>query len=119
MEKQVVQFQFGGQDVTLETGAVARQATGAVLISMGETQILATVVRAKNAKPGQNFFPLSVHYQEKTYAAGKIPGGYFKREGRPTEKDTHFASDRPSDSSTVSSWFHERSSGCFDGDVGF
>ena len=55
---------------------------------MGETQILATVVRAKNAKPGQNFFPLSVHYQEKTYAAGKIPGGYFKREGRPTEKET-------------------------------
>ena len=88
MEKQIVQFQFGGQDVTLETGAVARQATGAVLISMGETQILATVVGAKNAKPGQNFFPLSVHYQEKTYAAGKIPGGYFKREGRPTEKET-------------------------------
>ena len=88
MEKQVVQFEFGGQDVTLETGAVARQATGAVLISMGETQILATVVGAKNAKPGQNFFPLSVHYQEKTYAAGKIPGGYFKREGRPTEKET-------------------------------
>ena len=88
MEKQVVQFQFGGQDVTLETGAIARQATGAVLISMGETQILATVVGAKNAKPGQNFFPLSVHYQEKTYAAGKIPGGYFKREGRPTEKET-------------------------------
>ena len=114
MKKQVVQFQFGGQDVTLETGAVARQATGAVLISMGETQILATVVGAKNAKPGQNFFPLSVHYQEKKYAAGKIPGGYFKREG-----DTDFAPDRPSDSSTVSSWFHERSSGCFDGDVGF
>ena len=88
MEKQIVQFQFGGQDVTLETGAVARQATGAVLVSMGETQILATVVGAKNVKPGQNFFPLSVHYQEKTYAAGKIPGGYFKREGRPTEKET-------------------------------
>ena len=88
MEKQVVQFEFGGQDVTLETGSVARQATGAVLISMGETQILATVVGAKNAKPGQSFFPLSVHYQEKTYAAGKIPGGYFKREGRPTEKET-------------------------------
>ena len=88
MKKQIVQFQFGGQDVTLETGAIARQATGAVLISMGETQILATVVGAKNVKPGQNFFPLSVHYQEKTYAAGKIPGGYFKREGRPTEKET-------------------------------
>ena len=88
MEKQVVQFQFGGQDVTLETGAIARQATGAVVITMGETQILATVVGAKNVKPGQKFFPLSVHYQEKTYAAGKIPGGYFKREGRPTEKET-------------------------------
>ncbi|MBU24627.1 MAG: polyribonucleotide nucleotidyltransferase [Gammaproteobacteria bacterium] len=88
MEKQVVQFQFGGQSVTLETGAVARQATGAVVITMGETQILATVVGAKNVKPGQKFFPLAVHYQEKTYAAGKIPGGYFKREGRPTEKET-------------------------------
>ena len=88
MEKQVVQFQFGGQGVTLETGAIARQATGAVVITMGETQILATVVGAKNVKPGQKFFPLSVHYQEKTYAAGKIPGGYFKREGRPTEKET-------------------------------
>ncbi len=88
MEKQVVQFQFGGQSVSLETGAVARQATGAVVITMGETQILATVVGAKNVKPGQKFFPLSVHYQEKTYAAGKIPGGYFKREGRPTEKET-------------------------------
>ena len=88
MEKQVVQFQFGGQDVTLETGAVARQASGAVMITMGETQILATVVGSKNLKPGQSFFPLSVHYQEKTYAAGKIPGGYFKREGRPTEKET-------------------------------
>jgi len=88
MEKQTVQFQFGGQDVTLETGAIARQATGAVMITVGDTQILATVVGAKNVKPGQNFFPLSVHYQEKTYAAGKIPGGYFKREGRPTEKET-------------------------------
>lgn len=88
MEKQITQFQFGGQDVTLETGAIARQATGAVVVTMGDTQILATVVGAKNLKPGQSFFPLSVHYQEKTYAAGKIPGGYFKREGRPTEKET-------------------------------
>ena len=88
MEKQIVQFQFGGQDVTLETGAIARQATGAVMITMGETQILVTVVGSKNLKPGQSFFPLSVHYQEKTYAAGKIPGGYFKREARPTEKET-------------------------------
>jgi polyribonucleotide nucleotidyltransferase len=88
METQSIQFQFGGQDVTLETGAIARQATGAVVITMGDTQILATVVGAKHVKPGQSFFPLSVHYQEKTYAAGKIPGGYFKREGRPTEKET-------------------------------
>jgi len=86
MEKQITQFQFGGQDVTLETGAIARQATGAVVITMGDTQILATVVGAKNLKPGQSFFPLSVHYQEKTYAAGKIPGGYFKREGVPLKK---------------------------------
>ena len=84
MENHVIQFQFGGTEVTLETGAIARQATGAVMITMGDTQILATVVGAKNVKPGQSFFPLSVHYQEKTYAAGKIPGGYFKREGRPT-----------------------------------
>jgi len=88
MEKQVTKFQFGGQEVTLETGAIARQATGSVVITMGDTQILATVVGAKRVKPGQSFFPLSVHYQEKTYAAGKIPGGYFKREGRPTEKET-------------------------------
>ena len=87
MGKQVVQFQFGGQGVTLETGAIARQATGAVVITMGETQILATVVGAK-CKTRSEIFPLSVHYQEKTYAAGKIPGGYFKREGRPTEKET-------------------------------
>ncbi|NBS12617.1 MAG: polyribonucleotide nucleotidyltransferase [Gammaproteobacteria bacterium] len=88
MENHVIQFQFGGTEVTLETGAIARQATGAVMITMGDTQILATVVGAKSVKPGQSFFPLSVHYQEKTYAAGKIPGGYFKREGRPTEKET-------------------------------
>src|SRR6056300_365133 len=97
MEKQVVQFQFGGQDVKLETGAVARQASGAVMITMGETQILATVVGSKNLKPGQSFFPLSVHYQEKTYAAGKIPGGFFKREARPSEKEvlTSRLIDRP------------------------
>lgn len=81
-------FEFGGQTVTLETGRIARQASGAVLVTMGKTQLLATVVAAKGVKPGQDFFPLSVHYQEKTYAAGRIPGGYFKREGRPTEHET-------------------------------
>ena len=81
-------FEFGGQTVTLETGRIARQASGAVLVTMGKTQLLATVVAAKGVKPGQDFFPLSVHYQEKTYAAGRIPGGFFKREGRPTEHET-------------------------------
>ena len=82
------QFQYGDVTVTLETGRVARQATGAVLVTMGKTQLLCTVVGAKEAKPGQDFFPLSVHYQEKAYATGKIPGGFFKREGRPSEKET-------------------------------
>jgi len=81
-------FQFGNDTVTLETGRVARQATGAVLVSIGDTQLLCTVVGAKAAKEGQDFFPLSVHYQEKAYAAGKIPGGFFKREARPSEKET-------------------------------
>ena len=81
-------FQYGDQTVTLETGRIARQATGAVLVTMGKTQLLCTVVAAKEAKEGQDFFPLSVHYVEKAYAAGKIPGGFFKREGRPSEKET-------------------------------
>mgnify|MGYP000703968318 CR=1 FL=1 len=81
-------FQYGDQTVTLETGRVARQATGSVLVSVGKTSVLVTVVGAKQAKPDQGFFPLSVHYIEKAYAAGKIPGGFFKREGRPTEKET-------------------------------
>ena len=82
------QFQFGNQSVTLETGRVARQASGAVVVTMGGVQVLVAVVGAKKAKPGQDFFPLTVNYQEKTYAAGRIPGGYFKREGRPSEKET-------------------------------
>ncbi|MDN3648353.1 polyribonucleotide nucleotidyltransferase [Reinekea marina] len=82
------QFEFGGKTVTLETGRVARQATGAVLCTIDDTVVLATVVGAKDTKPGQDFFPLSVHYQEKFYAVGKIPGGYLKREGRPSEKET-------------------------------
>ncbi len=84
----IKKFQYGNQTVTLETGRVARQATGAVLVTMGEVSVLCTVVGAKEAKTGQDFFPLSVHYQEKAYAAGRIPGGYFKREGRPSEKET-------------------------------
>ena len=81
-------FQFGKDTVTLETGRVARQATGAVLCTIGDVQVLATVVGAKTEKPGQGFFPLSVHYQERAYAVGKIPGGFLKREGRPSEKET-------------------------------
>jgi polyribonucleotide nucleotidyltransferase len=82
------QFQFGEQQVTLETGRIARQATGAVLVTMGNTVVLCTAVGVKKARPGQAFFPLTVNYQEKTYAAGKIPGGFFRREGRPSEKET-------------------------------
>ena len=81
-------FQFGGQEVTIETGRVARQATGAVLVKMGGNEVLCTVVGAKEEKPGQGFFPLSVHYQEKYYSVGRIPGGFFKREARPSEKET-------------------------------
>ena len=81
-------FQYGKHTVTLETGRIARQATGAVLATMDNTTVLATVVGAKKAKEGMDFFPLAVHYQEKTYAAGKIPGGFLKREARPSEKET-------------------------------
>ncbi|RKQ95806.1 polyribonucleotide nucleotidyltransferase [Kushneria sinocarnis] len=81
-------FQYGDHSVTLETGRIARQATGAVLVTVDETVVLCTVVARKDIKPGQDFFPLSVHYQEKTYSVGKIPGGFFKREGRPSEKET-------------------------------
>ena len=81
-------FQYGNHTVTLETGRIARQATGAVLCSIDDTSVLCTVVGAREAKPGMDFFPLGVHYIEKAYAAGKIPGGFFKREGRPNEKET-------------------------------
>ncbi|MGH7177170.1 MAG: polyribonucleotide nucleotidyltransferase, partial [Tepidisphaeraceae bacterium] len=81
-------FQYGAHTVTLETGEIARQANGAVLCSMEDTVVLATVVARREAKQGQDFFPLTVDYVEKTYAAGKIPGGFFKREGRPSEKET-------------------------------
>ncbi|MQR01759.1 polyribonucleotide nucleotidyltransferase [Glaciimonas soli] len=81
-------FQYGQHQVTLETGEIARQASGAVMVSIEDTVVLATVVARKDAKPGQDFFPLTVDYLEKTYAAGRIPGGFFKREGRPSEKET-------------------------------
>ena len=83
-----VEIEWAGRPLILETGKIARQADGAVLATYGETVVLATVVSAKSPKPGQDFFPLTVNYQEKTYAAGKIPGGYFKREGRPSENET-------------------------------
>ena len=82
------EIEWGGRTLTLETGRVARQADGAVLATYGETSVLATVVGDRSPKPGLDFFPLTVNYQEKAYAAGKVPGGYFKREGRPSEKET-------------------------------
>ncbi|MGF1474808.1 MAG: polyribonucleotide nucleotidyltransferase [Geminicoccaceae bacterium] len=82
------EISWGGRPLTLESGKIARQADGAVLATYGETSVLCTAVGAKQIKPGQDFFPLTINYQEKTFAAGKIPGGYFKREGRPTEKET-------------------------------
>ncbi len=80
-------FKYGDHEVTLETGGVARQADGAVMVTMADTAVLVTAVGRKHADPGRDFFPLTVNYQEKTYAAGKIPGGFFKREGRPSEKE--------------------------------
>jgi polyribonucleotide nucleotidyltransferase len=81
-------FQYGEHQVTLETGEIARQASGAVIVSMAETVVMVSVVGSRNSDPNRGFFPLTVDYQEKTYAAGKIPGGFFKREGRPSEKET-------------------------------
>ncbi len=88
MSPSTVSFDYGSQQVRLETGKVARQASGAVIVTMGDTVVIATVVGRKNGKPERDFFPLTVDYQERTYAAGKIPGGFFKREGRPSEKET-------------------------------
>src|ERR1700741_3364291 len=86
--KIVKEFKWGQHNVRLETGEIARQASGAVIVDIEDTMVLATVVGAKTAKPGQDFFPLTVDYLEKTYAAGKIPGGFFRREGRPSEGET-------------------------------
>src|ERR1700742_1159755 len=80
-------IEWGGRKLTLETGRIARQADGAVLATYGETTVLAAVTAAKSPKPGIDFFPLTVNYQEKAFAAGKIPGGFFKREGRPNENE--------------------------------
>ena len=82
------EIDFGGQKLILETGKIARQADGAIIAKLGETVVIATAVGAKKLNEGQDYFPLSVNYQEKYYAAGKIPGGYFKREARPTEAET-------------------------------
>ena len=82
------EMEWGGTTLVLETGKVARQADGSVMVSLGETKVLCTAVAAQSPKPGQDFFPLTVNYQEKAFAAGKIPGGFFKREGRPTENET-------------------------------
>src|SRR5215468_10195422 len=86
--KIVKEFQWGQHTVRMETGEIARQASGAVIVDVEDTVVLATVVAAKSPKAGQDFFPLTVDYIEKTYAAGKIPGGFFKREGRPSENET-------------------------------
>ena len=90
-------FQYGRHTVTLETGIMARQATAAVMVNMDDTAVFVTVVANKKVKEGQDFFPLTVNYQERTYAAGRIPGGFFKREGRPSEGETLIARliDRP------------------------
>ena len=97
MKSSKITFQYGGHEVSIETGKVARQADGAVIVSMADTVVLVTAVGRKTADPGRDFFPLTVNYQEKTYSAGKIPGGFFKREGRPSEKETLVARliDRP------------------------
>ncbi|MBV7255957.1 polyribonucleotide nucleotidyltransferase [Pacificimonas sp. WHA3] len=87
-DKHIVETTWGGKKLTLETGRIARQADGAVLATLGETVVLCAVTAAKSVKPGQDFFPLTVHYQEKFSAAGRIPGGFFKREGRPTDHET-------------------------------
>jgi polyribonucleotide nucleotidyltransferase len=88
VQKLTKTFQYGDQQVTIETGRVARQANGSVIVTMGGTVVLVTAVGRREATPGQSFFPLTVNYQERFYAAGRIPGGFFKREGRPTEKET-------------------------------
>src|SRR5512147_1405060 len=107
--KHSVEIDWGGRPLKLETGKVARQADGAVVATYGDTTVLATVVAAKTPREGVDFLPLTVDYQEKTYAAGRIPGGYFKREGRPTEKETLVSRliDRPIRPLFVDGWRNE------------
>ena len=105
-------FTFGRHQVTLETGEIARQADGAVLVTMDDTVVLVTCVGRREVKPGQDFFPLTVDYQEKTYAAGRIPGGFFKREGRPSEKEiAHLPPHRPPDPPAVPGRLLQRGAG--------
>lgn len=110
-DKPVVKtFQYGNHTVTIETGVIARQATAAVMVTMDDTAVFVSVVGKKEAVEGQDFFPLTVNYQERTYAAGKIPGVFFKREGRPSEGETLTARlNRPSNSPTVPRRIQKRS----------
>ncbi len=102
------ELEWAGRKLVLETGKIARQADGAVVATYGETTVLATVVSVKAAKPGVDFFPLTVNYQEKAFAAGRIPGGYFKRGGPPVGKgDAGFPLDRPAYPATVSRWLSQ------------
>src|SRR5215217_4330405 len=102
-------FQVGSNNITIETGKLAKQADGAVTVQLGETIVLVAAVAATHAKPGQEFFPLTVDYREKAAAAGKFPGGYFKREGRPTEKEilTCRVIDRPIRPLFPKGWYNE------------
>ena len=103
---------WGGRALSLQSGKIARQADGAVLATLGETKVLCTVVYEKTPKASLDFFPLSVHYQEKSFAAGKIPGGFFKREGRPAEKEIlHLAPHRPADTAAVRQGLPQRDAG--------
>ena len=104
-------FTLGNHQVTFETGEIARQAHGAVICTMDDTVVLATVVGSKTPKAGQDWFPLTVDYAERTYAAGKIPGGFFKREGRPSEGNADLEAHRPADPAPLSGRFPERGAG--------
>ncbi|MGC9315101.1 MAG: polyribonucleotide nucleotidyltransferase, partial [bacterium] len=88
MTKETIKTQINGYDLTIETGQVLRQASGGVVVTMGETQLLVTACVSKNARPDFGYFPLTVEYRPRSYAAGRIPGGFFKREGRPYDADT-------------------------------
>ena len=106
------ELDWGGRKLILETGKIARQADGAVMARYGDTIVLCTVVGVKSSRPGQDFFPLTVNYQEKAFAAGKIPGGFFKREGRPSEAEVlKSPPDRPADPPAVSRQFPQRGPG--------